>query len=206
MGRGLSAAQPAKTRTATLAKPASFTGASTAMEDPNLAPGGFLVLEGLHEGTSLHARQQERQPAERGMAEGQERATRELMQLARVARIVQRLDLCEPRWLVGDRGLHLLADLGERVHQRIDVLRAPFFASRQREARLRLRFVNPLHRDQEHGAKSRTIRARASIAETMTRLLAVLALCCSAGLAAAQSYPSHPITLIIPFPPGGSTD
>jgi tripartite-type tricarboxylate transporter receptor subunit TctC len=40
----------------------------------------------------------------------------------------------------------------------------------------------------------------------MTRLLAVLALCCSPALAAAQSWPARPITLIIPFPPGGSTD
>jgi len=40
----------------------------------------------------------------------------------------------------------------------------------------------------------------------MTRLLAVLALCCSAALAGAQSYPARPVTLIIPFPPGGSTD
>src|SRR5689334_17337917 len=38
----------------------------------------------------------------------------------------------------------------------------------------------------------------------MTRLLALLALCCSQALA--QGYPSKPVTLIIPFPPGGSTD
>ena len=38
----------------------------------------------------------------------------------------------------------------------------------------------------------------------MTRLLAILTLCCSSALA--QTWPAKPITLIIPFPPGGSTD
>jgi tripartite-type tricarboxylate transporter receptor subunit TctC len=44
-----------------------------------------------------------------------------------------------------------------------------------------------------------------SIAKIVTKLFALLALCCSA-LASAQSYPTRPVTLIIPFPPGGSTD
>lgn len=36
--------------------------------------------------------------------------------------------------------------------------------------------------------------------------LAALALACSCGLATAQAWPSKPITLIVPFPAGGSSD
>jgi tripartite-type tricarboxylate transporter receptor subunit TctC len=40
----------------------------------------------------------------------------------------------------------------------------------------------------------------------MRKLLLALALTAIAGIAHAQTYPSRQITLIVPFPPGGSTD
>jgi tripartite-type tricarboxylate transporter receptor subunit TctC len=36
--------------------------------------------------------------------------------------------------------------------------------------------------------------------------LLAIALCAAASLVAAQGYPNRPVTLLAPFPPGGSTD
>ena len=40
-----------------------------------------------------------------------------------------------------------------------------------------------------------------------TLFAALLAVCCvSSGPALAQSYPTRPITMVVAYPPGGSTD
>ncbi len=40
----------------------------------------------------------------------------------------------------------------------------------------------------------------------LVRLVAFLALACLAGLARAQGFPSKPVHIVVPFPPGGSAD
>ena len=47
---------------------------------------------------------------------------------------------------------------------------------------------------------------QATLARRLRRLAAATALLAFAGGALAQAFPARPITLIVPFPAGGSTD
>jgi len=42
--------------------------------------------------------------------------------------------------------------------------------------------------------------------QSLARFLAFLGMFLIAGIASAQGYPSKPVRLLVPFPPGGSTD
>src|SRR5664279_4579960 len=47
---------------------------------------------------------------------------------------------------------------------------------------------------------------RDSMRRLLTVMVATLLALASTGIAAAQDYPAHPITMIVPFPAGGATD
>src|SRR5918999_1473313 len=84
---------------------------ATALTAVPVLPLVFLRREGLDDALALHARKEERQPAERRMAELDQAAARELVQRGAVARRVQEARLLELRRLFGHRGRHLGADL-----------------------------------------------------------------------------------------------
>jgi tripartite-type tricarboxylate transporter receptor subunit TctC len=50
------------------------------------------------------------------------------------------------------------------------------------------------------------IRERFEMKRTVILAVATVLITCAAGAASAQSYPSRTVTIIVPFPPGGSVD
>src|SRR5258708_35523371 len=84
---------------------------------PDLLPALLLLLEDGDDVAPLEARQQERQPAERRMAKRDDRAAGDLVQLATVARGVERLHPLQLRRLLRDPRPHPPPGLRQPRHQ-----------------------------------------------------------------------------------------
>jgi len=115
---------------------------------------------------------------------------------------VQRLHFLQLRRSVATAGLIFLADLRQHVHQRIDVLGAPFsLPGRLKRARV---LASSCHSDEiMNMAENLLHSAPGSIAETMTKLLALPALLLAGvrtNVPGEAHHPDHPV------PAGGSTD